>query len=68
MALTVGDKVPSFDLPVQQGIAALPNGESLDITTAYPGKWKILFYWPKDFHLRLPDRNHRLWRSEGRFC
>ena len=54
MALTVGDKVPSFDLPVQQGVAALPNGESLDITTAYPGKWKILFYWPKDFTFVCP--------------
>jgi len=54
MALTVGDTVPSFVLPVQQGVAALPNGETLDITTAYPGKWKILFYWPKDFTFVCP--------------
>ena len=46
MALTVGDSIPSITLPVQQGVSALPNGETLDITTAYPGKWKILFYWP----------------------
>jgi lipoyl-dependent peroxiredoxin subunit C len=54
MALTVGDTVPSFTLPVQQGVAALPGGETLDITTAYPGKWKILFYWPKDFTFVCP--------------
>ncbi|PZN93693.1 MAG: peroxiredoxin [Alphaproteobacteria bacterium] len=54
MALTVGDTVPSFTLPVQQGVGALPNGETLDITTAYPGKWKILFYWPKDFTFVCP--------------
>ncbi len=54
MALTVGDTVPSFALPVQQGVAALPGDETLDITTAYPGTWKILFYWPKDFTFVCP--------------
>jgi peroxiredoxin (alkyl hydroperoxide reductase subunit C) len=52
--LTVGDKFPSITVPVQQGVAALPGGETLDVTTAYPGKWKIVFYWPKDFTFVCP--------------
>ena len=52
--LTIGDQFPSMTIPVQQGTAALPAGETLDLTTAYPGKWKILFYWPKDFTFVCP--------------
>jgi len=51
--LTVGDKIPNLILPVQQGIAALPNGETID-TTPTSGRWKILFYWPKDFTFVCP--------------
>ncbi|GAC1582050.1 MAG: hypothetical protein NVS3B5_16360 [Sphingomicrobium sp.] len=46
--LTVGDKIPGLTLPIQQGISALPNGETID-TSPTSGRWKILFYWPKDF-------------------
>ncbi len=52
--LTVGDKLPQFILPVQQGTDALPAGETIDLTTAFPGKWKVLFYWPKDFTFVCP--------------
>ena len=52
--LTIGDKVPSITVPSQQGASALPAGETLDITTAFPGKWKVLFYWPKDFTFVCP--------------
>ena len=52
--LTVGDKFPSITVPVQQGTSALPAGETLDVTTAYPGKWKIVFFWPKDFTFVCP--------------
>ena len=45
--LTVGDKLPELTLPVQQGTDALPAGETLDLAETN-GKWKILFYWPKD--------------------
>lgn len=53
MALTVGDKLPTLTVPVQQG-GSLPAGETLDLATAYPGKWKILFFWPKDFTFICP--------------
>jgi len=50
--LTVGDKLPSLTVPVQQG-SALPAGETLNLGEAN-GKWKILFYWPKDFTFVCP--------------
>ncbi len=51
--LTVGDKLPELTLPVQQGISALPAGETIDLAET-EGKWKILFYWPKDFTFVCP--------------
>ena len=50
--LTVGDKLPALTIPVQQG-SALPAGETLDLSDNQ-GKWKILFYWPKDFTFVCP--------------
>ena len=51
--LTVGDKLPELTLPVQQGTSALPAGETIDLADT-GGKWKILFYWPKDFTFVCP--------------
>lgn len=51
--LTVGDKLPSLVVPVQQGVDALPSGETLDLGQT-DGKWKVLFYWPKDFTFVCP--------------
>ena len=51
--LTVGDRIPSFDLP-----AVVSN----DMDKAFkriedrsdPGKWKVIFFWPKDFTFVCP--------------
>src|SRR5919112_4351327 len=51
--LTVGDKLPSLKLPVQQGTSALPAGETIDLGETN-GKWKVVFYWPKDFTFVCP--------------
>ncbi len=51
--LTVGDKLPELKLPVQQGASALPADETIDLGDKN-GKWKILFYWPKDFTFVCP--------------
>jgi alkyl hydroperoxide reductase subunit AhpC len=51
--LTVGDKLPELTLPVQQGVDALPAGETINLAETN-GKWKILFYWPKDFTFVCP--------------
>lgn len=52
--LTVGDTFPDITVPVQQGTSALPAGETINVLTAAPGKWKIVFYWPKDFTFVCP--------------
>ncbi len=52
--LTVGDKLPALNVPVQQGVSALPAGETIDLASYAPGKWKILFFWPKDFTFVCP--------------
>ncbi len=51
--LTIGDTLPPFTLPVQQGTEALPAGETIDLSETN-GKWKILFYWPQDFTFVCP--------------
>jgi hypothetical protein len=30
----------------------------------HPGKWKVVFFWPKDFHLRLSDGDRRLRQAQ----
>src|SRR5438128_4463524 len=50
--LTVGDKFPAITVPVQQG-GELPAGETLDLAQTN-GKWKIVFFWPKDFTFVCP--------------
>ena len=61
--LTVGDKLPEFTVPVQQGTSALPAGETLS-HDSFPGKWKVIFYWPKDFTFVCPSElialDHRI--------
>ena len=51
--LTIGDTLPGLTLPVQQGVDALPGGETINLADTN-GKWKILFYWPKDFTFVCP--------------
>ena len=51
--LTIGDKLPAFTVPVQQGTSSLPANETLS-HDSFPGKWKILFFWPKDFTFVCP--------------
>jgi peroxiredoxin (alkyl hydroperoxide reductase subunit C) len=55
--LTVGDKFPSFSLKAVKG-----GAEGLRLDTAFteitdqsnPGKWKLVFFWPKDFTFVCP--------------
>jgi peroxiredoxin (alkyl hydroperoxide reductase subunit C) len=55
--LTVGDTFPAFNLK-----AVKPGAEGLDLKTCFTditnssdeGKWKIVFFWPKDFTFVCP--------------
>ena len=67
MALTVGDKFPEFVLPVQQGVSALPAGETID-TGETGGKWKVVFFWPKDFTFICPTEIAAFGKLNGQFA
>jgi lipoyl-dependent peroxiredoxin subunit C len=51
--LTIGDKFPAFHL---KGVVSLDKGKEFkDISnTDYAGKWKVVFFWPKDFTFVCP--------------
>jgi lipoyl-dependent peroxiredoxin subunit C len=51
--LSIGDQFPALTVSVQQGIGALPGGETLDLADT-GGKWKVVFFWPKDFTFICP--------------
>lgn len=51
--LTIGDRLPAFDLPAVVSIE--PAHAFTRITHASdPGKWKVIFFWPKDFTFVCP--------------
>lgn len=49
---TVGDKLSSF---IVTGVKPGQKGEFFDITeNSFPGKWKVIVYYPKDFTFVCP--------------
>ncbi len=52
--LTVGDKLPEFKVKATVK-NTLSDDAFIDITDkTYEGKWKLLFFWPKDFTFICP--------------
>ncbi|MBF5043875.1 peroxiredoxin [Aggregicoccus sp. 17bor-14] len=51
--LTVGDKIPEFKV---KAVVSMEKGKEFqDITDKdYKGKWKVIFFWPKDFTFICP--------------
>ena len=51
--LTVGDKLPPFDL---QAVTSLDVGKEFTALNqaSHPGKWLVLFAWPMDFTFVCP--------------
>jgi alkyl hydroperoxide reductase subunit AhpC len=51
--LTVGDKFPAFDLAA---VVSLEKDQEFRRVTSndYPGRWKVVFFWPKDFTFVCP--------------
>ena len=54
--LTIGDKFPSFDLKAVVSTDARTAFTQVDEKTD-AGKWKVVFFWPKDFTFVCPDRD-----------
>src|SRR5690348_10063574 len=51
--LTVGDKLPNFNLKAV--VSLEKEKEFQDITdSTYKGKWQVLFFWPMDFTFICP--------------
>jgi alkyl hydroperoxide reductase subunit AhpC len=51
--LTVGDRIPSFDL---QSVVSTEQDKAFTRITdkSDAGKWKVIFFWPKDFTFVCP--------------
>jgi peroxiredoxin (alkyl hydroperoxide reductase subunit C) len=50
---TIGDTFPPFKATAVTGLA--PGHEFSEVTDAsYPGRWKVVFFWPKDFTFVCP--------------
>lgn len=64
--LTVGDKFPSFD--VKATVSTDPGTAFTTITEASDaGKWKIFFFWPKDFTFVCPTEIAAFGKMNGEF-
>jgi len=51
--LTVGDKLPAFSLTAVS--SADPKTAFKEVTQdSFPGKWLVIFFWPKDFTFVCP--------------
>jgi len=51
--LTIGDKMPAFDVPAV--VSTDPDKAFERISSdSNAGKWKIVFFWPKDFTFVCP--------------
>jgi alkyl hydroperoxide reductase subunit AhpC len=64
--LTVGDKFPSFDLNAVVDIE--PTKAFKRITDqSDKGKWKVVFFWPKDFTFVCPTEIAAFGKLNGEF-
>ena len=69
--LTVGDKFPEFALK-----AVKAGADGLDLKTAFTditaasdaGKWKVVFFWPKDFTFVCPTEIVAFGKLTGDFA
>jgi len=64
--LTVGDKLPSFDL---NAVVDLDPAKAFERITdaSNSGKWKIVFFWPKDFTFVCPTEIASFGKLNGDF-
>ncbi|MCW5730966.1 MAG: peroxiredoxin [Alphaproteobacteria bacterium] len=64
--LTIGDKFPSFDLKAV--VSTDPRSAFAQITErSDEGKWKLVFFWPKDFTFVCPTEIAAFGKLNGEF-
>ena len=65
--LTVGDKFPQFHLKAT--VSTDPKHAFADIDgNSDPGKWKVVFFWPKDFTFVCPTEIAAFAKLNGEFA
>jgi peroxiredoxin (alkyl hydroperoxide reductase subunit C) len=64
--LTVGDRIPQFDL---QAVVAVEQDQAFTRITdrSDAGKWKVIFFWPKDFTFVCPTEIAAFGKLNGEF-
>ncbi len=64
--LTIGDTFPAFSL---QAVVSREAGKEFETITSdsYPGKWKVLFFWPMDFTFICPTEIAEFGRKNADF-
>jgi lipoyl-dependent peroxiredoxin subunit C len=66
MMLTVGDKFPAFDL--KAAVSTDPKKAFTQINqSSDEGKWKVVFFWPKDFTFVCPTEIAAFGKLNGEF-
>ncbi|MCU0868138.1 MAG: peroxiredoxin [Burkholderiales bacterium] len=65
--LTIGDRLPAFDVPATVSIDADKAFTRIDDQSA-PGKWKVIFFWPKDFTFVCPTEIAAFGKLAGDFA
>ena len=65
--LTVGDRLPEFDL---QAVVSLDKGQEFASITnrSFPGKWLVLFAWPMDFTFVCPTEIAEFGKKSAEFA
>ena len=64
--LTVGDKFPAFDL--KAAVSTDPKKAFTQINqSSDEGKWKVVFFWPKDFTFVCPTEIAAFGKLNGEF-
>jgi len=64
---TVGDRFPEFEL--QAVVSTEPGQEFTEVTNeTYPGKWRVIFFWPMDFTFVCPTEIAEFGRKQAEFA
>src|SRR5690606_1024301 len=64
--LTIGDTFPAFKLKAV--VSRDPADAFADIgSDSYPGKWLVVFFWPKDFTFVCPTEIRQFGELEPEF-
>jgi alkyl hydroperoxide reductase subunit AhpC len=65
--LTIGDKLPSFDL---ESVVSIEKGKEFARVSqsSHPGKWLVLFSWPMDFTFVCPTEIAEFGRRNADFA